>query len=171
MFVFNQETDVDFSLQYLQIYRAWHAQTRNRLGGELSTDGLFENVWDLLEPFGDMSINYDEAACVEIWRINAACIRDYYRLCHALGRIHHIRFWNNPYVIRAEKYVRSRILPGESCWLLQPAMRKRYPVGLYVWIDLNDYGAADVPLIVVDILLWYQRAVRELRIAWERSEA
>lgn len=168
---------IPYLLDFLDVYHQWHRQTGCSLSGLLDDSTVYESALALMNPFGDYFIDYDEDYDEECWSVNAEHIQEYYRLCHLFGRKHHIRWDKNPYVIRARRHFYQVAGPYDNefiDWYLQETRQKRKDIGFYVslttsYLTYSDY--LDIPLLVVQLLLWYQQNARELRIAWERGQS
>jgi hypothetical protein len=139
-----QSEDLDFTLHY---------------------DDFYEAVVNALHCCCEhVHSDYDDDNQVEHFYFSDPVMLEYYRLCREYGSRRGMKLKDNPYIVRAARYVRSLLGGGwTSCYVLHTKINHKCASGIHFMCDCYFDSHIDLLEAIITVINYYRDSVAELQ--------
>lgn len=147
--------------------------TGNRIQFSLHYDDFYEAVLDALYCCCEnVYADYKEETEVSSYYFSDPCMTEYYRLCREYSRRRGLKLKDNPYMLRAERFVSGQLSGPYTCWhTLHTKTNHKCAAGIHFMHDC--YFGQELELLerMLDIVQFFEDGVLELKADLAKSTA
>ncbi len=164
------------AIAVLSIEKLLYDYSGETLGSNIGTDYIWDTYFEAMGSIfkvsdADYIDEYDEY----IWVYHDPIINEYYELCHKYGKMHHIRYKNNPYVIKAIRKIQcimNSIASYSYGWCLYDVQDKiksefikRFGSTpcLVIEINCDFYQPVEAVQSLTEVATFFKEGVEELK--------